>query len=122
MTKVIALKPHRYGSRQYQTGQEYEIRRSDELRLYTILGWVAECSAVSPVAAPAPQIEQPKPRTYARRDLIAETPVAVEAPVEQLVQPVETTAGAPADQPEETQPAAEAKPRRTYRRRDATAE
>lgn len=99
MTKVVAIKEHRYGSWR-KLGDKYDVSGQDE-RLVKALGWVAD----APPDLPEPEPEKPK-RAYVRRDVAAEVAPAEPAP----------------DEPAEPAVEAEEKPRRTYRRRDLAAE
>jgi len=115
--RMKSLKAHTYAGKRLQAGQEFDARGESDKRVLVAIKAAEVASPV--VAAPAPNIEPPKARTYERRDLVAETPVAA---VPRAEQPVEQLADAATGQAEEPQLAAEAKPRRTYRRRDATVE
>lgn len=40
--QVQAIKNHRYGSKQFNVGDEYEIKGKSDFNLYVALGWVRE--------------------------------------------------------------------------------
>lgn len=104
MTRMIALKPHRYASER-KVGEHYECAAKD-LRLVKALGWAAEAPA-----EPEPVIYAPK-RAYVRRDVVAESPPAqVEEPAREATLAVDA----------EPEPATD-KPKRAYHRRDMKAE
>jgi len=99
MTEMITIKAHRYAGKMRAPGDKYEASGQNE-KLVKALGW-AKVAPPPDYFVPEPE---PKPRSYARRDLAA----------------AEVSAAEPAPS---TEPDAEApRPKRAYRRRDLTAE
>lgn len=117
MPKLVTLKPHRFAGRRRNEGDEYEAS-GQAMRLSMALGWAAaapEKIAIIPVKTAA--------------DVLRRTTVREDAPVPAAAQPtamVEDSATpsaiVPKDEPTEVKPVEEIKPKRTYTRRDLTAE
>lgn len=95
MTKMIALKPHRYGSRQLKPGEAYEVTKPSDLRLVRALGWSkdAPSTTASAAAAQAPSAPKGKGKGYGRRDLVA----APAEPIKTVVETAEEAAAPVAD-------------------------
>jgi outer membrane biosynthesis protein TonB len=133
MTKIalVSLQRHVYAGRRFKPGDEFEARGQSDARLLIALKRAD--------FAPAMQEPEPQPAaaTVAAVELPIAAPVAIEpapppdaatdAPSAETAEPTPTPADdQPAEQPTqapaETAPAEPVKPRRTYRRRDMTAE
>lgn len=92
MTKMIALKPHRYGPKQYKPGDTYEVTKPSDVHLVRVLGWSKEATATTAAATAAttaPGAPKGKGKAYGRRDMVA----APAAPIETVVQTAERAPG-----------------------------
>lgn len=96
--QMVALKPCTYAGKKQAVGDEFTVTGQSDATLYTKLGWAAVATPKPVVVAPAE--EKPK-RTYARK-----------VPEFQDTTPAEVT----------PEPEPVVKPKRSYFRRDMTAE
>lgn len=126
--EMIALKPLTYAGKRRKTGEEFPVRGQSDARVLIAIGSAdfapADEEDLPPappetvrVAAPAPApIEQPAAAETPKPGPEPETRTeAAEPPAGDATASESPAAGA-------AEPDAEAKPRRTYRRRDLTAE
>lgn len=120
---MIAKRPLLYAGRRVASGAEFEARTGQDARLLIAIGHAdfapagasAEEVETLMAAVPAAFVEEPPPQVAAPAP--AEEAPVFEAPAEPVSEPAaEVTPPAPADDV----PAV--KPRRTYRRRDLSAE
>lgn len=119
MTQLKALKPHRYGNRQIKPGEVYTASRNDARTLIGV-GFARPEAHVAPAPAPVPPVFVPV-LTAEIEVTSSDAPAAneEEAPKRRRRKVEETPEGESTETPAE--PVVE-RPRRTYTRRDLTAE